>query len=129
MKYLKVDHVLRIHQRVIETSGGDATVLDLGLIDSAVAQPRMTFDGKFLYPTFAEKASALGFSINKNHGFQDGNKRTSHAAMEMFLLRNRHELDAPVDEQESVFLRVATSEMTRAEFTEWVRSRIVRRRR
>ena len=129
MKYLKLVQVLRIHQRVIETSGGDHGVHDLGLVDSAVAQPRMTFGGKFLYLTLAEKASALGFSLNKNHGFVDGNKRTSQAAMEMFLLRNGHEIDAPVDEQESVFLRVAASEMTRDEFTEWVRSRIVRRRR
>src|SRR3954470_23877905 len=100
MKYLKLSHVLRIHQRVIEQSGGSPAVLDLNKIDSAVAQPRMTFDGEPLYPTLAEKASALGFSLSKNHGFQDGNKRVSHAAVEMFLLRNGYEIDATTDEQE-----------------------------
>jgi hypothetical protein len=44
MKSLAVRYILRIHERVIETSGGDPTILDLGKIDSAVAQPRMTFE-------------------------------------------------------------------------------------
>jgi prophage maintenance system killer protein len=30
----------------------------------------------------------------------DGNKRTGHAAMEVILVMNDHELDADVDEQE-----------------------------
>jgi death-on-curing protein len=127
MKYLAVRHILRIHERVIETSGGDPTILDLGKIDSAVAQPRMTFEGGSLYPTLAEKAAALAFSLNKNHPFQDGNKRTSHAAMEMFLLRNGHEIDATVDEQEAVFLGVAAGHISRDVFTNWVKSHIVRR--
>ena len=128
MKYLKVKHVLRIHERVIERSGGDPAILDLRLIESAVAQPRMTFDGKPLYRTLAEKAAALGFSLNKHHGFQDGNKRTSHAATEMFLLRNGYEIDAPVDDQERVFLEVAAGSLDREGLADWLRSRIVSRR-
>src|SRR4051794_18760478 len=103
MRYLTVRQVLRIHQAVIERTGGASAVLDMGRLDSAVAQPRMTFDGQPLYPSLAEKASALAFSLLMNHPFADGNKRTSHAALEMFLLRNGHEIIAPVDEQEAVF--------------------------
>ena len=120
--------VLRIHQRLIETSRGDPAVLDQGKIESAVAQPRMTFDGQALYPTLAEKAVARAFSLNKNHGFQDGNKRVSHAAMEMFLLRNGYEIEASVDEQERVFLAVADSSLTREKSTEWVKAHVVKRR-
>jgi death-on-curing protein len=129
MKYLKVDHVLRIHQRVIETSGGDPAIRDLGLIDSAVAQPRMAFGGQALYPTLVEKAAALGFSLIMNHGFVDGNKRTGHAAMEMFLLRNGYEIHASDDDQEETVLRVAAGLMDREEFTDWLRARLVRKRR
>jgi death on curing protein len=128
MKYLTVRHILRIHERVIATSGGDPTVLDLGKVDSAVAQPRMTFDGAPLYRTLAEKAAALAFSLNKNHPFQDGNKRTSHAAMEMFLLRNGSEIEASVDEQEAVFVGVAAGTIGREEFTEWVQAHVVPRK-
>lgn len=87
----------------------------------------MSFDGKALYPTLVEKAAALAYSLNKNHGFADGNKRVSHAAMEMFLIRNGYEIDAGVDEQEAVFLPLAAGRMDREAFTERVRSHIKRR--
>jgi death on curing protein len=127
MKFLAVRHVLKIHERVIEQTGGEPAVLDMGRLDSAVAQPRMTFDGQPLYPSLAEKAAALAFSLTKNHPFADGNKRTSHAAMEMFLLRNGQETSAPVDEAEAVFLAVAAGTMTREALAEWVRVHLVPR--
>ena len=129
MKYLSVMQVIRIHERVIEVSGGDPAILDLGKLDSAVAQPRMTFGGQALYPTLSEKAVALAFSLTKNHPFQDGNKRTSHAAMEMFLLRNGHEIEAKVDDQEAIFFGVAAGTIGRDEFAEWVKNHIVKRKR
>ena len=39
MKYLTTQQVLRIHARSIALFGGDAGVRDLGLVESAVAQP------------------------------------------------------------------------------------------
>ena len=76
MKYLNVTHVLRIHARSIEQFGGDPAIRDLGLLESAVAQPRAGFGGKDLYPELADKAAALAFSLVMNHPFADGNKRT-----------------------------------------------------
>lgn len=55
-------------------------ILNLGSLESALAQPRMTFAGSELYPSIADKASALGYSLIQNHLFVDGNKRTGHAA-------------------------------------------------
>ncbi len=48
----------------------------------------MTFGGVDLYPTLAEKAAALCFSLVMNHPFVDGNKRIGHAAVETFLILN-----------------------------------------
>ena len=82
MRYLTVGEVLEIYSSVIKQSGGGMGIRDLGALESAVAQPRMTFNGEELYPTIVEKASALGFSLIQNHPFVDGNKRAGHAAME-----------------------------------------------
>jgi len=60
-----------------------------------------------------------------NHPFADGNKRTGYVTMMMFLSRNGHTIEASVDERESVFLRLAASEMNREEFVAWIRDRIV----
>ena len=67
MRYLTVGEVLELYSRVMEQSGGGVGIRDLGGLESAVAQPRMTFNGKELYSTIIEKASALGFSLIQNH--------------------------------------------------------------
>lgn len=85
----------------------------------------MTFEGKELYPNLAQKASALGFSIISNHPFLDGNKRTGHAAMEVFLILNGFEIDASVDEQERVILQVAEGKLGRVDFANWLENHLV----
>ena len=122
MRYLSLGEVLELHRLVIEQAGGSAGVRDLGALESAVAQPRMTFGGEDLYPGLAEQAAALGFSLIKNHPFVDGNKRVGHAALETFLVLNGYELEADVEEAERVVLGVAAGEVGRDELLAWVRA-------
>jgi death-on-curing protein len=47
--------------------------------------------------------------------------------METFLVLNGYEIDASVDEQEQVILRVASSELGREEFTGWLRNHVIKK--
>jgi death-on-curing protein len=85
----------------------------------------MTFGGEELYPTLAEKAAALAFSLVMGHPFIDGNKRIGHAAMETYLVLNGYEVSASVDEQEQLFLDLAAGKLKRDAFTEWLRGHLV----
>ena len=125
MRYLVLNEVLELYRRVIEQSGGAFGIRDLGLLESALAQPRMTFSGTELYPTIAEKAASLGYSIINNHPFVDGNKRTGHAAMEVFLILNGYEIEAPLEEQEKIVLQLASGELGREEFAVWLHDHLV----
>ncbi|HKV37806.1 MAG TPA: type II toxin-antitoxin system death-on-curing family toxin [Blastocatellia bacterium] len=124
MRYLTLEEVQEMHRRVIAQSGGSLGIRDLGSLLSSIAQPEMTFDGLDLYPTLAEKAAALGYSLIQNHPFIDGNKRIGHLAMETFLVLNGYELDADVDEQERLILEVASGNASRARLVEWVRENL-----
>ena len=124
MRYLTVEEVLELHARLLEQFGGSERLRDPGALASVVEQPRMTFGGKDLYPTVAEKAAILSFALATNHPFVDGNKRTAHAAMEVFLVLNGYEIEASVDEQERVFLSLAAGEVEREEFTDWVKAHL-----
>jgi death-on-curing protein len=84
----------------------------------------MTFGGEDLYPTLVDKAAAIGFSLVMNHPFIDGNKRIGHAAMEVFLVMNGYEIDAFVDEQETIILSLASGELEREAFTQWLKNHI-----
>lgn len=124
MRYLTLGEVLELHRRVVAQTGGATALRDLGALESAVAQPRMTFGGEDLYPDLPAKAAALGFSLIRNHPFLDGNKRIGHAAVETFLVLNGFELDAPVPEAEQVVLEVAQGMRERAAFVDWIQSHL-----
>jgi death-on-curing protein len=127
MRYLSLEEVLELHWMLIEQSGGGAGLRDQGLLESAVAQPRMAFGGSDVYPTVGEKAAALCFSLVCNHPFVDGNKRIGHAAMEIFLVLNGFELNAGVDESEATILSLAAGELTREQLVQWIGQHLVRR--
>ena len=121
MRYLTLGEVVALQQRALSQSGGAAGIRNLGLLESALAQPKATFDGVDLHPTLIEKAAALGFALVANHAFVDGNKRIGHAAMEVFLIMNGLEIDAGVDEQERLMLDIASGQRQRDDLAEWLR--------
>lgn len=127
MRYLTLGEVLAVYQQIMEQSGGRLGIRDLAALESALAQPRMTFGGGELYPSIAEKAAALAFSIIQNHPFVDGNKRMGHAAMEIFLILNGFEIEAETSEQEATIFQVASGEIGRENFTIWLRNHAVKK--
>jgi death-on-curing protein len=56
-----------------------------------------------------------------NHAFVDGNKRVGHYAMETFLVLNGYEIDAPVVDQETIVLQLASGKLSRDAFTGWIK--------
>lgn len=127
MRFLSLQEVISLHSRLISQSGGSSGLRDRGALESAVAQPEASFGGEELYPDLASKAAALGHSLIQNHPFVDGNKRIGHAAMEVFLLLNSHEIDASVDEQEAIIIEVASGKVSRIELSKWVSKHMVLR--
>lgn len=120
MRYLTLGEVVALHREVIEGTGGATGLRDLPALESAVAQPRATFDGLDLHRTLTGKAAALAYSLALNHPFVDGNKRVAHAAMEVFLALNGLEVRAGVDEQERLFLNLAAGRSSRPELEIWL---------
>jgi death-on-curing protein len=86
--FLTLDEVLRTHADMVQRYGGSEGVRDLGLLESALAQPGAGFGGEYFYKDFASMAAAYLFHIVKNHPFVDGIKRTGVAAAIVFLKMN-----------------------------------------
>ena len=63
MLYLTIEQILDIHHQIMARAVGELGITNRGLLESAVAQPQMTFGGQELYATLLEKAAALGFSL------------------------------------------------------------------
>jgi death-on-curing protein len=84
IKYISSSLVLKKHNIIIERSGGKSGILNKGSIDSILHHIR----NDDYYPTFEDKLTHLVFSFNKNHCFNDGNKRTSILVGNIFLRFN-----------------------------------------
>lgn len=122
--FLSTEQVLAIHGRLIEEFGGEPSIRDHGLLESAVRLPRSTFDGKLLHGSIGEMAGAYLFHLCMNHPFVDGNKRTALAAAEVFLIVNDATLDATEDELYGLTIGVAASRTSKAEITEFFAERV-----
>ena len=124
MRYLSLGEIIDLHQALLDQTGGASGIRDLAGLESALAQPRATFDSVDLHPTAVQKAAALGYSLTLNHPFVDGNKRVAHAAMEVFLLLNGRELVGTLDEQECLMLDLAAGQVTREQLADWLEQHI-----
>jgi death-on-curing protein len=117
VRFLTMEQVLAIHRRMIEGYGGDPTIRDLGLIDSAVMMPQQSFGGEYLHPSTASMASAYLFHLCPNHGFADRKKRTALGATLVFLDANGYELSLTNNELEQIALDVAEGKMNKEDLT------------
>lgn len=120
IRYLSIEQVIELHNETIRQHGGAEGIRDRGLIESAVAQPPMTFGGEELYPTLIDKAAAFGYSLIANHAFVDGNKRVGLAALDVFLRVNGFVVRATLEDFESTILAIAAGTMKRQFFAEWL---------
>lgn len=80
-EYFDVHHAVEVHDTIIEKSGGLMGIININLLKSTLAHIK----NDLYYPTMEDKITHLFFSINKNHCFQDGNKRASIILSAYFL--------------------------------------------
>mgnify|MGYP000229214948 CR=1 FL=1 len=85
--YFDSAHAINVHDWIIDNSGGRAGNNNIGLLNS----PLEHIKNDLYYPKIEDKLSHLVYSINKNHAFIDGNKRSSIALGAYFLEVNGYE--------------------------------------
>lgn len=117
--FLTAAEVLFIHARLVSETGGEHGVRDIGLLQSTVARPQATFDGRELYPDLFQKAAVLMHSLAQNHPFVDGKKRTAITSAALFLLRNGWQLQTTNEALEQFTLSVTDGSLDVAEIAAW----------
>ena len=115
--FLTLEDVLDIHTQQLARFGGGEGMRDLGLLESALAQPQATFGGEYVHPNLWEMAAAYLFHIVSNHPFIDGNKRVGLLAALVFLELNGITLTQGSEELYELTMAVAAGRMTKAEVT------------
>jgi len=109
--YFDLKYAEKIHDKIIEISGGRKGNHDIGLIDSVLD----FIQSDMYYPKFEDKLTHLVYSVNKNHAFSDGNKRTSIALGAAFLeLNGLNYLSRTfIEEMENIAVYVADNKISK----------------
>jgi death-on-curing protein len=113
IRFLTHDEILLIHADQLLRYGGTPGIRDTGLLDSAVAQPQATFQGRYLHDDLFDMAAAYLVSLVNNHPFLDGNKRVGATAALIFLDLNGIEMTADEDDFSEMVFAIARGTLTR----------------
>jgi death-on-curing protein len=111
---LSAKYVQYIHDNLVAVMwpgsdpAGAGGCRDINLLESAVGRPFQSAFGEDAYPTILEKAVALFHSLNSNHPFHDGNKRTAIIALDDFLVANGYIQDLGNAEIYDLAIQVAS---------------------
>ena len=79
------------------------------ILESCLATPFQSFMGKSPYPGLISKASILFYLMNKNHPFQNGNKRIAMTTLFVFLYKNDKWIDVDTKELYNFTMWIAQS--------------------
>jgi death-on-curing protein len=119
--FIPQEIVLTIHADLLQRYGGQPGVRDRGLLESALAQPKVTMGGRYAHRSIFAKAFAYGYHVCKNHPFVDGDKRVAFVLMDIFLQKNGWEIVASEEEAYSTMVALASGEFTKSQLASWLR--------
>ena len=128
-RWISKQALLILHDESLATHGGGSGMRDEGLLDSALARPLnlVAYADAANPPDIARLAAAYCVGLAKNHAFVDGNKRAAFLATGLFLYLNGYRLTATQADATLTVLGVAASEVSEADFAQWLRTRITAR--
>ena len=125
MIILSKEQIILLHHQLLEETGGGHGLKDEGLLESALAAPFQSFDGKDLFPSVYQKAARLGFGLASNHAFVDENKRIGAHAMLVFLIINSIHLEYIQEELSDLFLGVADNTKDYHDVLGWIIAHLI----
>ena len=122
MKFLTREHLLFMHDALLEHYGGESGFLNESSLDSALAAPvnRRGYENAGL----AACAASYAFHLTKAHSFVDGNKRLGAAAATAFIVVNGALLLANETELHDLILAIADGSMPRDQADAWFAARV-----
>ena len=114
------EKVLLLHQMLAQATGGSIGLRDEALLDAALENAFAGFGDVEFYPTKEEKAARLGYELNSNHAFVDGNKRIGMYVMLTFLEVNGIRLECTNEDIVKAGLGVASGAMSAQDLLDWI---------
>ena len=125
MVWITVEDAIKIHNRIIEATGGVDGLRDRAGLEAAVSAPLQSFGGVDLFPSKIEKIARVGFGLASNHAFIDGNKRIGAMMTQLMLKWNGYQLNLKQGELADMFIAIADEKKDDQDLLLWIQNHIL----
>lgn len=120
MKQILLSDLEVFQKKIINKTGGSSGIRDEKLLESALMNGILTFDGIDLYDDIEMKIAAIVYSLISNHGFIDGNKRIGVSVLILLCKLNGIKLDYTQEELITLGITAAKGEMKKEDIYLWI---------
>jgi death on curing protein len=128
VRYPSVEQAVRLHDRVLDVSGGDRGDLSRSNLEYVLDAVREIGDRLDLRQAMVKKGAYLLYSLILQHPFVNGNKRTAFELVKLFLRLNGFEMRAKSQETYSVLAEVAAGRVSLNKTEEWIATNLAEMR-
>lgn len=123
--WIRADLLYAVHEMQLARHGGLDGIRDQNAVESALARPQQLATYGAPPPDAADLAAAYAYSIARNHGFSDGNKRTAWVVARVFLLDNGIKINFAAPDAIHLMESVAAGTLDEMQLADWFRRAIV----
>ena len=123
-RWVKPSLVYAVHDMQLARHGGLVGLRDKNAVESALGRAQQLSTYGEPVPDAADLAAAYAYGLARNHGFNDGNKRTAWVIARVFLLDNGESLGYTEIDAIHVMQDVAASTIGEHELAQWFRGRL-----
>ncbi|EIM5219096.1 type II toxin-antitoxin system death-on-curing family toxin [Staphylococcus pseudintermedius] len=122
-KYLTEKDLILLNTHIIEIYSPDEPigVAQPTALNMTVESPKQEIFGEVLYPTLELKAANLFRNLVMKHVFQNANKRTAFAALQIFLDDNGKWINVDNNEATEFTVGVVTERLEEEEIARWIK--------
>lgn len=120
INFITKEIILYFYGQLIQFYGGTYGIRDENLLESAIEQPKITYEGNYLHDTLYKMAAAYGYHLCNNHPFVDGNKRIALVAMDTFLQINGIEIVASEKDTYKMMILLSSGKLSKQELSTWL---------
>ncbi len=115
-----VDHIVRIHDKIIDMTGGEKGVRDIGGLQHAAYEILKTLEKTDQRPFYT--SAKIYVLLATRHYFIDGNKRISHVMAKLFMITSGYALKPIYKDAVNFIIEIADKRKSTAEIEEWIRN-------
>jgi death-on-curing protein len=126
IRYPSVEQVERLHDRVLDVTGGEHGDLSRSNLEYVLASVKEIGEELDVRNAMKKKAAFLLYNLISQHPFVNGNKRTAFELVKLFLRLNGFEITAKPQETYLFLADIATGRVSLNRVEIWIATNLAK---